>query len=175
LPCCVSFRKPGVVGGLRGQYPGLGREFCHLCHLSVLIVFIRHDSMSSFVFCCLHHSFVVLQHSPSSAVEPAMDCAFHTDRLHCRVVLVFVQVWWLTLVAVIGVIVCLPCIAARSLSSSLANHLLALRYIFGSVPLEAESHSWQICHDCFRRWHVGWPAPGEALRRRLNCTTRCSH
>ena len=57
----------GVVGGLRSQYPGLGREFCHLCHLSVLIVFISHDSMSS-----LHHSFVVLQHSPCSAVEPAI-------------------------------------------------------------------------------------------------------
>ena len=65
--CCVSFRQPGVVGGLRSQYPGLGREFCHLCHLSVLIVFISHDSMSS-----LHHSFVVLQHSPCSAVEPAI-------------------------------------------------------------------------------------------------------
>jgi hypothetical protein len=40
---------------------------------------------------------------------------------------------------------------------------------------QAESHSWQICHNCFRRWPVGLPAPGEALRRSPNCTTRCSH
>jgi hypothetical protein len=71
--------------------PGLGREFYHLRHLSVLIVLIRHDSMSSFVFhdsmssfvfCCLYHSLVVLQHSPGSAVEPAMDWSFHTDPMH---------------------------------------------------------------------------------------------
>ena len=172
MPCCVSFRQPGVVGGLRSQYPGLGREFCHLCHLSVLIVFISHDSMTS-----LHHSFVVLQHSPCSAVEPAICdglCISYGPYTHCRVVLVFVQVWWLTLVAVSGVMVCLPCIAAHSLSS-LANRLLALRYTFASVASEAEPHSWQICHNCFRRWPVGLPAPGEALRRSQNCTTRCSH
>jgi hypothetical protein len=43
-----------------------------LCR-GVLIVFISHDSVYSFMFCCLHHSFVVLQHSPGSAVEPAME------------------------------------------------------------------------------------------------------